>query len=134
MATFTRAELITAVLEELLVLGNGEDEDPNDTATVDRRVDAVLDDLESRSVCAAGDRGEEGPVGGEIEGDVFNHLVVIVAQWVAPKFGKPKDRAEIEFSESKLRSLTYGKGSAGRLRSPRELRIGALSQLRRGGR
>lgn len=122
----TRSALINAVLDEIGALAAGQTASAEDVAAVDGRIDPVLADLRDRGVIdviTEGDAGDLGPSGGAFADGPFNHVVRVIAEYVAPKFGRSADQAAIEFSERKLRTLSrIGKGSGSMLRVDRALR------------
>lgn len=120
----SRADVINDVLRELLILGNGETADPDDVALVDAKVDGVVADLAKRDIYAVADAGLLGPSGGEIEDECAPYLAVVLAQWCAPSFLKPRNWGELKMAEGLLEVLAK-KGTTEKLKTDPMLRAGA---------
>ena len=103
----TKSELITETLQELGALGAGQTASAEDTAAVDARVQPLLDDLAARNVVYIG--GSDA-----IDESVFSHLVQILAQLCAPKFGAPMDPNAIAYAEKNLRTISRINRGTGR--------------------
>lgn len=96
--SYTREEWVNGALEELGVVGSGQEASAEDAQTVDRHVNSVINDLVTRSVWSIGDPDT-------IDDGAYNHLCVILAQVVARKFGQePSEQARL-MAENRLREL-----------------------------
>ncbi|MBF9234688.1 hypothetical protein [Microvirga alba] len=94
----TKSELITEALQELNALGAGQVASAEDIAAVDARVQPLLEDLASRNAIYIGDADD-------IPDSTFPHLVVLLAEACAKKFGRPRDTDAITLAENRLRTL-----------------------------
>lgn len=94
----TLSDLKTEVLEELGVLGAGQAAAPEDDNAVDKRVAPVVADLAARGIVYIPDTND-------IDDAVFVWLVKVMAENVAPKFGRSTDAAVLQFCERQLRRL-----------------------------
>ena len=97
MAVYTLSELYTAVLEDLGVVAAGQAASAADTAAVTQATAQVLDELEDENLV------DWDPTANSIPSDRFLPLVDIIAQQVAPKFGKPRDMAVQTMATNRLR-------------------------------
>lgn len=85
----TRSDLVTEALGELGVLSTVEPPTVEDVAFVDGKIDGICRKLEGLDIVFVADRGQPGPAGGNIPGQWFNDLAVIVADECKGKFGLP---------------------------------------------
>lgn len=85
----TRVDLVTSALAKLGVLSTIEPPAVEDVAYVDGEIDAICRKLEGLEVVFVADRGQPGPVGGNIPGQWFDDLATIVADLCSAKFGLP---------------------------------------------
>jgi Tfp pilus assembly protein FimV len=95
----TKAQLIQEVLEDLVATGAGQTATAEDTAAVERRFGPACEDLFRRNICDVFDEDD-------IPAEYFNHLVVIVRNVVAPKFGGADDEAQRLRAEEALRHIS----------------------------
>lgn len=121
---YTRAQLIDAVLSEMLVLPAGETASAEDAAKVEERFESTFSSLRARAICDVVDGGDSPSVGGNIEDELYDQLIVILAQICGPTFGKLRSEGVIEQAERKLELITRGNRGSGRLlRTERVLRM-----------
>lgn len=113
----TKSELITETLQELGALGAGQSASTEDTAAVDARIAPLLQDLALRNVCYVGDVEE-------IPDEAFNHLVMLLAEACAAKFGRQRDAGAIKYAEDNLRIIS-------RISGPKKLRTDCALRPRR---
>lgn len=85
----TRSDLITEALGELGVLSTVEPPAVEDIAFVDGKLDATCRKLEGLEIVFVADRGQPGPIGGNIPAQWFSDLAVILADECKGKFGLP---------------------------------------------
>lgn len=112
MTTKTRRELIFEALDQLGILVPGQA--PSDTiiTKMDGIVDPVIERLNSLGIYYvddAGESGDNGPEGGEIESDAFLSIAAYLANMAAAKFNLPADtklKALAIEAEQDLRTLT----------------------------
>ena len=105
-----RSALILAALIEVGAVASGQPASAEDVAAVDARVDPMLADLAARGIAYVADADA-------IEDAIFSHLLRILAEHVAPMFGRPTDWAVIEEAERRLRVIAnVGRGSRRTLR------------------
>ena len=114
--TQTKAQLILQTLQEMNVLGAGQDAPAEDYQAVEDRIQPLLDDLSARNVIYVPDVDA-------IDNSQFPYLVQLLAQFCSPKFEKQMDASVITFAENRLRTIArIGKGTGQNLRVDRALR------------
>lgn len=86
----TRANLVTAVLEDMGVLSVGASPSTDDQSFVEGRIVSFLEGISDFQ---------------NYPDQIFQHLVDLLVQHCGPAFGRAKDRAEIELVEGKLRTI-----------------------------
>lgn len=89
--SYTRRQLIDQVLENLGVLAAGDTPAAEDVAKVDRLIDPVLADLQSRAVAYVNDAGTLGPSGGAIDAAQYLHLAKVIADEAKAGWGLAGD-------------------------------------------
>lgn len=94
----TRANLVTAVLEDMGVLSVGATPSTDDQSFIEGRIDPFLEDLSVRNVIYISDFQS-------FPDQIFQHLVDLLVQHCGPAFGRAKNRDEIELIESRLRTI-----------------------------
>jgi hypothetical protein len=110
--SYTREQLITAALQEIVALGVGRTITDEDKDHIDLRIEAIVADLAARDIYAVGDAGEVGPTGGDFEPAAYLHLARFVAAEVSRGFGVPYDEAMQARAERRLRTLSrIGRGT-----------------------
>ena len=87
----TRSDLVVNALAKLGVAISNQPPDLEDVQYVDTEIEAIFRKLEGMEIVFVADRGEPGPVGGNIPAGLFDDLGSIVAELVAPKFGVTAD-------------------------------------------
>lgn len=95
----TQAQLITSVLEDLSVIGIGENAATADTTLVTTRYTTVVTDLDKRRIYTVTDTNA-------IANEAYPHMVRIVAELCAPSFGRDTKVDLITASEAALASIT----------------------------
>ncbi len=98
MTTYTRTMLANEALDLLQKVGLGQGPDPEDTAKVDGKIDAVLAELEVRQIVSIPDPED-------IYAAYFNPLAELVANECAPNFGGQKSLAIKESAEDRLKIM-----------------------------
>ena len=118
MADFkTRAELISEALTELFADGGtGQAPDAEDQDAVDRKVDALIEELAARNIVTVADTDA-------IPAEWLGPLAELLANECAPRFGRPKSPALREDAEARLKVMTR-LGSRRLLGTDPMLRIG----------
>jgi hypothetical protein len=107
--SYNQTQLISHVLEDLGVIGAGETAATEDSTAVSNRIAAVVADLSTRRIVTIADTNA-------IAAAVFPGLVRILAEDVAPKFGRATDLKAIAAAEALLGAVarldrTAGTGS-----------------------
>ena len=110
----TKALLVQEVLEDLVATGAGQTASPEDAAAVERRFGSTCEDLFRRAICNVFD--EE-----DIPAEYYNHLIVILRNVVAPKFGGTDDEAQRLRAEDALRHISRQGQRRNRLKVDRAL-------------
>lgn len=95
---YSREQLVLLALGELGVPGAGQAPSAEDKATVDGKLNSVMDDLALRNIYTWGDPDQ-------IEDAAAIHLAKIMAFASARSFGQPEDETARLASESRLRAL-----------------------------
>lgn len=95
---YSREALVLLALEELGVPGAGQTPSAEDKATIDNKLNAVMDDLAERNIFTWGDP-DQTPDAAAI------HIAVCMAQASARSFGQAKDEAARLLAEARLREL-----------------------------
>lgn len=96
----SREDLVMRALQELGVVGAGQQASAEDAAAVNGEIGPVLSDLAARGVYNYGDPDQ-------IEDAAFVHLAMILANSVGQQFGVPQDETVRIYRESRLRDLTH---------------------------
>jgi hypothetical protein len=119
MTTYTQAQLIEAVLDELKVVGAGQTASAEDSAKVQTRIGPVLADLAAREIFYVGDVEaiEEAP---------FLYLAICVALRCANVFSvsaqELRDLSSLAIdAEDKLQRISAGPAARGTLKVDRAL-------------
>ncbi len=95
---YSREQLVLLALEELGVPGAGQTPSAEDKATVDNKLNSVMDDLALRGIYTWGDPDQT-------EDAAAIHLAVIMAQASARSFGQMSDESRRLMAESRLSGL-----------------------------
>lgn len=98
----TRAELVTATLEELQIIGVNETASAEDSQAVLDRMDSVFADLGARNVVLQN-------IASDIPDEAFDHLAAILAWRLASRFGQGGNAALMARSgeaEAALRTIS----------------------------
>jgi hypothetical protein len=95
---YSREALVLLALEELGVPGAGQTPSAEDKATIDNKLNSVMDDLALRNIYTWGDP-DETPDAAAI------HLAVIMAQASARSFGQMADEGRRLMAEARLTAL-----------------------------
>jgi hypothetical protein len=112
----TKDDLIKEALQSVGALGVGQSPSAEDRQDVETRIQPLIADLYARQVIYIANTDE-------IEDAIFPHLVVLLTEYCAPKFGRATDAAAIKFAESLLRTIArIGKGTGQVLRVDSALR------------
>lgn len=98
MTTYTRTMLANEALVLLQKVGLGQSPDAEDTAKVDEKIDAVLDELSERNIVTIPDPDD-------IRAAYFNPLAELLANECAPNFGGQKSMAIKEQAEDRLKTM-----------------------------
>lgn len=114
----TKQDLMTAVLQDVVNLGAGQAPAAEDAELVNSRIDTVLANLNGRGILGLGDLNS-------FDNEVFDLLAIIVAQWVNPAFGAPRDMAVILNAEYDLKVIGRPQGVSDLLRTDPVLRVGS---------
>lgn len=96
--SYTREALVLLALEELGVPGAGQTPSAEDKATVDNKLNSVMDDLALRNIYAWGNPDD-------IDDAAAIHLAKIMAQASARSFGQAPDETVRLLAEGRLRGL-----------------------------
>lgn len=96
----SREQLVLRALQDLGVVGAGQQASAEDTKIANDDVVPVLKDLARRNIYNFGDADQ-------IEDEHFVHLASILSNSVAPTFGMPQDDAKRLYAEARLRDLRY---------------------------
>src|ERR1044072_5959487 len=102
--TRTRTALISRVARKARLTASGQSLETDDSAVIDDVIDGVLMDLAARDVVYVGDAEA-------IDNTVFEWVAAIIAELIAPDFGKQTDYNLIELAERKLRAITSAGGT-----------------------
>lgn len=95
---YSREQLVFLALEELGVPGAGQTPSAEDAATVNNKLNSVMDDLAERGIWTWGDPDQ-------IADAAAIHIAVCLAQASSRSFGQPKDENARLLAESRLRQL-----------------------------
>lgn len=114
----TKQELMTAVLHDVVNLGAGQAPAAEDAELVNSRIDTVLANLNGRGILGLGSTET-------FNDSEFDLLAIIVAQWVNPAFGAPRDEALILRAEYDLKVIGRPGGVSDLLRTDPVLRAGS---------
>jgi hypothetical protein len=104
----TQTQLVTETLQELNVLGAGQSPSSEDSNAVIDRIPGLYLSLAKRRVC-------EIPNHDELDETIFADLVIILAEIMAPKFGRARNDAAIEAAEDRIMRITRRANSNKRL-------------------
>lgn len=91
----TRSDLIAEALGNLGVVTSTMPPEVEDVAYVDNKLDSIFRKLEGLELVSIPDRGQPGPTGGNIPGQFFDDLAMIVADLCKMKFGIPAQDAQL---------------------------------------
>ena len=105
---YNQTQLITAVLQELMVVGQGETPSTADSAIVESLLPGIKADLATRRVVTISDMNA-------VADTLYADLIKLVAEHVAPRFGRPTNPKSLEAFEARLRQLTRLDRDAGDL-------------------
>ena len=105
----TQADLVVAVLEDLMILEVGQSVTPEDSDTITRRLQPKVEELNARDICYIPDTDNIGD-------EYFLPLVRIMSAECAPAFGVSKsDREVLEAkasqAENTLRDIVSNQGT-----------------------
>jgi len=114
----TKQELMTEVLQNVGSLAAGQAPSAEDADLVNGRIDTVLANLNGRGILGLGDTNS-------FDNAVFDLLAIIVAQWVGPAFGAPRDMTVILNAEYDLKVIGRPEGVSDLLRTDPVLRAGS---------
>lgn len=95
---YSRENLVLLALEELGVPGAGQTPSAEDKATIDNKLNSVMDDLAQRNIYVWGDPDQ-------IEDAAAIHIAKIMAHASARSFGQAADEAARLYSEARLKEL-----------------------------
>lgn len=98
MTTFTRAELVTRVLQKHRVVGEGQPASEEQRAVVDGVIDPALEELARRNVVTV-DAAVAMPI------VLKEHLADFLLYFCATDFGRAPDVAGHQLAESNLRAI-----------------------------
>jgi hypothetical protein len=96
--TYTRTMLANEALDILQKVGLGQSPDAEDTEKIDRKIDALIEELAARSIVSIADAEDIPPA-------YFNPLAELLANEAAPNFGGQKNAAVREAAEERLKIM-----------------------------
>lgn len=96
--SYSREALVLLALEELGVPGAGQTPSAEDKATVDNKLNSVMDDLAQRNIYVWGNPDETDDASAV-------HFAVCLAQACCREFGQPKDEGVRLLAEARLMEL-----------------------------
>lgn len=108
--SYSKADLIEQTLAEVYALASGQTPNADDSARVEKRVDATLAALAKTNAYYI-------PDSDDIDDSIFNALVEYMAQVCRTSFNLPRDKQAELLAENELRRLArMGTGTGGPLR------------------
>lgn len=97
--TKTRAQLVTRAARKARLIAAGQSLETEDSTVIDDAIDGMLADLAARSVVYVADDTA-------IDIAVFESLADVLAEVIAPDYGKPRDMNAVTAAEMRLRTAT----------------------------
>lgn len=100
--TKTRTDLVNRAAKKAMLVASGQSLETDDQETIDEAVDGMLADLAARRVVYVANDDD-------IDISIFEWLADILAETVAPDFGKPRDLTKIAVAEQALYAINMSR-------------------------